>query len=78
MYSASRLNKNHPICSQRSLRFTAENAAVPKVEAGLPNGSESTPPTVVPAAAAAAAPIKQEAVELPVVPGLQIDQVSFT
>ncbi|XP_013166212.1 PREDICTED: SWI/SNF complex subunit SMARCC2 isoform X2 [Papilio xuthus] len=52
----------------------AENAAVPKVEAGLPNGADGGAPTA-PAAPAAAAPIKQEpTLELGTAPGLKLDQ----
>ncbi|CAH2054423.1 unnamed protein product, partial [Iphiclides podalirius] len=49
----------------------AENAAVPKVEAGLPNGADAG----APAAAAAAPGLKQEpALELGTAPGLKLDQ----
>ncbi|KPJ10736.1 SWI/SNF complex subunit SMARCC2 [Papilio machaon] len=54
----------------------AENAAVPKVEAGLPNGADGGAPAA-PAAPAAAAPIKQEpALDLGNVPGLKLEPES--
>ncbi|KAJ2954767.1 hypothetical protein O0L34_g3070 [Tuta absoluta] len=59
----------------------AENAAVPKVEAGLPNGSEVGAPPGAAAAAAAAvaaaatAQVKQEpTIDLGGAPGLKLDQ----
>jgi hypothetical protein len=47
--------------------FAAENAAVPKVEAGLPNGAE---------AGAGAVPKAEPGLDLGAAPGLKLDQVT--
>ncbi|XP_068619544.1 SWI/SNF complex subunit SMARCC2 isoform X2 [Battus philenor] len=57
-----------PLQSRPTQPRPTENAAVPKVEAGLPNGADAGAPS-------AAAPIKQEPnIELGNAPGLKLDQ----
>ncbi|KAL0868466.1 hypothetical protein ABMA27_007953, partial [Loxostege sticticalis] len=64
-----------PLVARPPQTRPAENAAVPKVEAGLPNGTEAGVAGVVPGAPPAPGAIKPEpGLELGAMPGLKLDQ----